>query len=227
MWTDTPVKTLFKTKTLFAGYKGPHGICSPANDRLLVSFPSEGKIISYNFSGKVLREFSSPKLATPLNIAINPANRDICICDTLSVLSKGKVVVFDAYGNFKFEYFGQNEIYPADICADRIGNILIADYVNDQVHILSQQGEFIRYLLSRSHSLYRPVWIDLDADGYLWITEETSALRVVQYRSILWIEPYRPWSVLHKFSSNCEFFLKLNKSNFLYWSYQTYICLIQ
>ena len=182
IWSDTSVKTLFKTKTLFTGYKGPYGICSPANDRLLVSFPSEGKIIRYNFSGNVLFEFSSPKVTIPRNISFNPVNNYVCVCDTSSLVSKGKVVVFDAYGNFKFEYLGQNEIYPAAICADRIGNILIADFINDQVHILSQLGEFIRYLLSRSHSLYRPVSIDLDADGYLWITEETSALRVVRYR---------------------------------------------
>ena len=150
----------------------PFGVFA-TSDLIFVTFPEDGQVIEYSKYGAITNNMDDLKFSYPFRAILNQNNNFLFISDMEqnSLAAAGKVVIIDEYARIHRVYRGQCEIKftPREICADPYGHVLIADYVNNRVHILDREGNFIRYLFTSNKGLQRPCTISVDDEGYVWI----------------------------------------------------------
>jgi streptogramin lyase len=165
----------------------PAGVCCTAAGELLVTMVSdddkqykvvryrgstETQTIRYDDQGRPLYSFAG-------YISEN-SNQDICVSDTRAK----SVVVVNAAGKLRFRYTGPpsntgESFYPAGITTNSRGHILVADWENDHVHLLDQDGRFLRYILC---GLSLPAGLCVDIRDNLYVAERESAkVKKIQY----------------------------------------------
>ena len=71
--------------------------------------------------------------------------------------------------------------HPYGVCTDMHGNILIADNWNHKVHLISGDGRFLRYLLTKDDGLHWPQALAIDKQGHLLVAELQGSVKVYQY----------------------------------------------
>ncbi|KAK3084967.1 hypothetical protein FSP39_022153 [Pinctada imbricata] len=71
---------------------------------------------------------------------------------------------------------------PWGLVVDKMDNILCADSANYCVYIIDQNQK-MRELVGRSHGIQRPIWLAVDNDNNLWITQYYGNVHVVKYLS--------------------------------------------
>ena len=181
-----------KITTLFSTRWRPCGLCCLHNGDVVVTFHDDSKVAVYSRDGQIRQTFNHIKLRRPWEVAVNKVNQDIYICDLEGYYysSPGKLLAVGADGRLRYEYTGQSdsELTPEDVCTDQMGHVLITDCQNHRVHILDQEGRFIQYILTKQQGLGRPVTIDVDREGYVWVggnhsddEDYTSSVKVSRY----------------------------------------------
>eukprot|EP00105_Crassostrea_gigas_P021693 XP_011440913.1 PREDICTED: uncharacterized protein LOC105337743 [Crassostrea gigas] len=136
----------------------PSGLCTTSNGNLLVTLFSgdetQSKVVRYSGSTeKQTIQFDSD--GKPLYSGNNKIkyitenrNHDICVADWWS----GAVVVVNQDGELRWRYTSypsvtKNELFqPHCITNDSQSLILTADCNNDCIHILDQNGQFLRFI---------------------------------------------------------------------------------
>ncbi|XP_062613386.1 uncharacterized protein LOC134275162 [Saccostrea cucullata] len=111
---------------------------------------------------------------------IENKNGDIWVSDGEGLA----VVVMDKYGGYRFNYRGQHqfEFYPLGICTNILGQVLVCDAFNDNVHLLDQDGHFLRFLLTKEHGLRRPTALCVDDKHNLYVGEwNSNTITVYKY----------------------------------------------
>lgn len=190
--TTGAVSVIKETKPLT-----PLGISLMSEGWLLVTLDSEdfdskfekGKNLVWHMSpgGRVLKEYEfeldgqTRLFACPYR-AVQNGNLDICVVDVLTANS-GRVVVLRKEGALKFRYFGFDSTKPFDpsmICCDVSNNLLVSDYSNDRVHIITADGQFIRYLLTNQNGLLKPYCLAM-VNNILWIGCRDGKVKVVRH----------------------------------------------
>lgn len=163
------------------GWK-PQGVCSAFSDHLLVIMVNDDfdqtKVVRYfgstetqtiQFDDKGRALYSSSRLTHPKYITEN-GNRDICVSDCWA----GAVIVVSQVGVLRFKYTGdlsttKGSFDPHGIAADSQSRILISDFTNKRIHILDQDGRFLRYI--ENCNLRSPRGICVNTKDELFVAE--------------------------------------------------------
>ncbi|XP_078330870.1 uncharacterized protein LOC144624775 [Crassostrea virginica] len=108
-------------------------------------------------------------------------NGDVCVSDA----NANTVVVVDKTGRVRFRYDGtparrEKSFNPRGIVTDALNLIIVADYNNNCLHILDQNGQFLRCV--DDCGLGSPHGLSADSEGRLWVESLNSGeIKVIQY----------------------------------------------
>ena len=139
-------------------------------------------------SGDVLCTYGNEKgttsvLTRPGYVAQN-YNSDVCVVNWFKVAkdkARGNICVFFEDGQLKFVYKGNGgELIPRGICYDLLCNILCANYFDSTIHVVSNEGAFLRYLLTRDTCVPNPYTLALHR-GVLWLGSKEGKVNTYRY----------------------------------------------
>lgn len=171
----------------------PVGVCSTRSDKILaimvdddnkqtkvVVFSGSIQLQSIQWNEQGLPLFSSGRYNYIKHLTEN-INSDICVAD----FKARAVVVVRAKGNLRFRYTGsstssEGSFCPVGIAADSQGHILIADHINNLIHIIDMDGNFLQYI--EINVLHRPWGLCVDRMDDLFVAENiTRKVKKIQY----------------------------------------------
>ncbi|XP_061169017.1 uncharacterized protein LOC133178297 [Saccostrea echinata] len=158
----------------------PSGLCSTYCGDLLVTMyihnkqskvvrysgSTEKQTIQFDETGKPLFSFG-----TYDNFISENLNLDICMTNS----ETKEVAVVSQAGKLRFRYTGhtiapKNQPFsPRGITTDSQSHILTADYNNHCVHIIDQDGQFLRYI---DCGLSKPYGLCTDKNDYLYVAQQ-------------------------------------------------------
>eukprot|EP00058_Branchiostoma_floridae_P008574 XP_002594062.1 hypothetical protein BRAFLDRAFT_68498 [Branchiostoma floridae] len=146
--------------------------------------------VQYTKQGKVLRKFDLQYTGCERGVVVDTRRDHVLITQTL--LEEGNVLVSDCEshriyvykedGQFLFEFGGEGSgegqlKFPYGICADRAGNIIVADWGNWRVGMFDKTGKFIKHIAT---GMVKPVGVAIGPQGQLVVTDwPTNAVHII------------------------------------------------
>ena len=143
--------------------------------RLVQRMTLTGKVLNtYEF-----REDGKTRLFTYPRRTAENANSDVCVINRTSE-DAGELIVLHWDGRVRATYRGHEgfEIIPGDVACDSKRRIIVTDFFNKCLHLLSPDATFLRYLLSGMFDY--PTTIALYKNK-LWIGFNEGTVKVHKY----------------------------------------------
>nr|XP_022339233.1 uncharacterized protein LOC111134477 [Crassostrea virginica] len=189
------VSTVFSTAPL-----QPLGICQTMDGSLLITLrDTESDLYQPNsdsrrlmrhvtLTGDVIREYEyqedgQTRLFTlPLRVTQN-GNTDICVINETSNTT-GELLILSFSGSLKSVYPKQehrHNFFLSDVVCDSYRNIIVSEAQKRFLHLLSSDGEFMKYLLTENQ-VNKPLSMSLKKST-LWVGDNKGRVKVFQYNS--------------------------------------------
>lgn len=169
----------------------PRNLCSTSSGDLLVVVNSddneETKVVRFSGSTKIQNIQFNDKgqaLFAPQSYTkyiCENRNMDICVADYLG----RAVVVVNQAGRHRFTYTGSSfpsteSFIPVGIATDSQSRILAADCMNHRIHVIENDGRFLRYI--DNCDLFIPLGLCVDTKDNLLVAERDSGkVKIIQY----------------------------------------------
>lgn len=176
----------------------PCGICVTESGDVIVTLALHnpdtdmytGKIAYLSSSGQIKKSIQNDfdgldVFAKPHFITCN-INGDVWVQDWWYQ----HVIVIDNQGGVRLRYTGQNkcdktlpsDFYPLGLDHNSMGQVIIADYYNAALHLVSQDGQLIKYIMTQQDGLCRPFPVACDKNDSLLVgDEENKTICIVKY----------------------------------------------
>lgn len=139
--------------------------------RAVIVMDEEGnRVNQYEHDSNNEPLFTLPSKITSTN------NGNICVADVLDESYRGRVVILGNTGNILQIYNGHSDIdsqdspfRPTDIKTTPADNIIVANYYNHTLHILSCDGVLIKYIMTEDVEIFMPYSLALYGPEQLYI----------------------------------------------------------
>ncbi|XP_021358205.1 uncharacterized protein LOC110453553 [Mizuhopecten yessoensis] len=169
----------------FSTREKPQCICITASNHVIVG--TDKHISKFTTNGKLVLTSSAsrtgkPLVCTPYRVSECPVTHNVAVADSDSEDDGGKgkprVIVMDTDFKELFEYDGkvpdtyqptsQSGGQPFNPCGavyDTVGNLVIGDFNNKSVLLISGRCEFLRIIYTHDYCTYA---VEVDKNGVLW-----------------------------------------------------------
>jgi hypothetical protein len=174
-------------------------ICQSVDGGLLVTLgDSESKTYELNsysrrlvrhvtLTGDVIHEYEyqedgETRLFTFPIVVQQNGNSDICVVNWISVYI-GHMVILSSSGRLRSVYHRENlnkDFLPYDVECDSRCNILVTDPHNHLIHLLSPDGQFLKFLLTENEVI-KPIVLSLYGSN-LWVGDGQGSVKLFQYK---------------------------------------------
>lgn len=164
-------------------------MCSTSSDELLVVIVNDNnnqtKIVRYSGSTET-QSIQFDDKGKPLFSATGNSDFPQCICENTNLdicvadIYNNAVVVVNQNGEFRFRYAPSELFYPVGIATDSQSRILISGRESDIIHIVDQDGYYLRYI--SNCYLQSPWGLCLDTKDNLFVAESaTGKVKKIKY----------------------------------------------
>lgn len=148
------------------------------NEHKVLQYKGKTLIKEYQFdeNGKKLYKDGEYMLYPQENI-----NGDVCVVNDNSK----SIITVNSDGRLRFTYDGREAKLEKDLdtnamVTDSMGHIIVADEANNCLHVIDQDGNFLRCL--DIQGLTSPSGLSLDSRGRLWVgSKDKGEIKVIQY----------------------------------------------
>lgn len=96
--------------------------------------------------------------------------------------SAGELLILSFSGSLRGRYSGQKQtdsFKPTDVACDSNCNIIVNDEYNSKIHLLSPDGDFLKYLLTEK--VVRHPWSMSLYKSVLWVGDFLGRVQVFQF----------------------------------------------
>ena len=172
-------------------FKGTGRLAVTNDNEILVTSSEQHCVLKYTKDGELLTSLPNEEssgdmvLQEPHYVATN-SNGNVIVSD----FKQNCIFIFDSAGTLLLRCSEENSTQTQlkslfALCCDPFNNMLVADFPNDQVYLVSPFGQFLGCLLTKKNGISCPNFVTLDHAGHLFVGQYGGEILVFRYLSCM------------------------------------------